>query len=134
LRLRFVPDFFKAAKINFFLPQDDALEAWRINNNGYKPQKFMVNIYAYLSQNPPGEKLTYGPVGGLFTRSVTQLPEAMGYVTKSRSNAAGTRACTTNTCITSAVDMGENGIGFGNEHSAQWVYSIKKTILFGWSL
>ncbi|TLD72869.1 alpha/beta hydrolase [Phragmitibacter flavus] len=125
--------FFEATpKTNFFLETDSALAVWETNNQLFKPNEFIIHAYAYRPGFPVGEKLIYGVVGASLasSRIVTQLSEAMGYVTKSRTKAAGTRACTTNTCITSAVNMGVGGFNFGDEHSAQWVYSIQKNYYF----
>ena len=64
-------------------------------------------------------------------RPVTSVPEAMGYVTKSRTRAAGVRQDTGGSII-SFVDMGAgtDGFQFGYEHSAEWVYPIRATYPF----
>ena len=63
------------------------------------------------------------------SRIVTALPEAMGYVTQSRSRPAGA-VPNVNGSVVSNIDMGENSFGFGKEHSAEWVRSIQKTYPF----
>jgi hypothetical protein len=65
--------------------------------------------------------------GILSTRVVNKIPEALAYVTRSRSGTAG---------MTSAVQgtvqerVGMYQFGFGSEHSAQWNFRFQKTYLF----
>jgi hypothetical protein len=115
--------------VSFGLGPDRALGAWDANNQFFKPQVFGDGTYyVYAPNNPPGTKLEYlnwTP----FPRFVSSVPEAMGYVTSSRSRAAGGRPETQGS-VSSFVNMGVNGFEFGNEHSAQWAYSIQKTYPF----
>jgi hypothetical protein len=53
----------------------------------------------------------------------------MGYVTRSRSRAAGAREDTAGS-VASFVNMGVGGFEFGNEHSAEWDYSVQRTYPF----
>lgn len=57
------------------------------------------------------------------------MPEAMEYVTESRTRAVDSRQ-DTGEGVVSFVNMGTKGFEFGNEHSAEWVYSIQKTYPF----
>jgi len=59
------------------------------------------------------------------------LEEAMAYVTKSRSRAAGAELKTRGS-IASYIYMGSGGggFGFGSEHSAEWIYDIQQTYPF----
>jgi hypothetical protein len=86
------------------------------------------SLYLYTPNNPPGTKLQYLnwiPI----PRFVTSVPEAMGYVTRSRTRAAGARQDTEGSVV-SLVNMGQGGFEFGDQHSAEWVYSIQKTYPF----
>lgn len=115
--------------VNFSLPNDYALGQWSENNKLFKPQVFADGTYyVYAPNNPPGTKLEYlnwTP----YPRFVTSMPEAMGYVTKSRTRAAGARQDTGGSVV-SFVNMGVGGFEFGAEHSAEWMYSIQKTYPF----
>jgi len=59
-------------------------------------------------------------------RQVTAIPEAMGYVTQSRSRAAGAELGTKG-CISSYEDMTP---WFNKAHSAQWRWNNQSTHLF----
>ena len=68
-------------------------------------------------------------------RAVTALPEAMGYVTKSRTRAAGADLRTSGSINGGFQDMSDWGpnashSGFGETHSAQWRWSNQSTCLF----
>jgi hypothetical protein len=121
--------------INFSLPQDYALGQWSANNAFFKPQRIDLpagKFYEYRSNAPVGSKLMLGEQGGEPShdlRAVASVPEAMGYVTKSRTRAAGARQDTGGSVV-SFVNMGVGGFGFGDEHSAEWVYSIQATYPF----
>jgi pimeloyl-ACP methyl ester carboxylesterase len=121
--------------VNFSLGPDRALVSWEANNLLFKPQVFGFSgdkAYDYSASRPLGQKLSLGILGeGTWheLRPVTSLPESMAYVTRSRSKAAGGRP-ETGGSVSSFVNMGVNGFEFGNEHSAQWVYSIQKTYPF----
>jgi hypothetical protein len=49
----------------------------------------------------------------------------MGYVTQSRTNAAGGRLDTGGSVSKPVVDMAR--FGFGSEHSAEWEFTIEQT-------
>ena len=123
--------------VNFSLPQDYALGKWNANNAFFKPQGIDLpsgKFYQYSSGAPAGSKLMLGERGGEPNRDlrpVTSVSEAMGYVTKSRTRAAGVRQDTGGSVI-SFVDMGAGagGFQFGDEHSAEWVYPIRATYPF----
>jgi hypothetical protein len=124
--------------VNFSLPQDYALGVWSANNRFFKPQKVDLpsgKFYEYRSGAPAGSKLMLGEQGGDINyrdlRPITSVPEAMGYVTKSRTRAAGVRQDIGGSVI-SFVDMGAGtgGFQFGDEHSAEWVYPIRATYPF----
>ncbi len=118
--------------VNFALPADSALGQWSANNQFFKPQLLApVSInphnYAYHPFAARGRKLTYE--GILSVRYITSLPEAMGYVTQSRSRAAGAKESTGGS-VKSFVNMGEGGFNFGTEHSAERDFTIQKTSPF----
>jgi alpha-tubulin suppressor-like RCC1 family protein len=113
--------------VNFSLPADYALGQWSANNEFFKPQSFINHNYYYRSFNPPGRKLTYE--GFTTVRLITSVPEAMAFVTQSRSAPAGTKLSTAGS-VGSFVNMGQGGFNFGTEHSAEWVYDMQKTFPF----
>jgi hypothetical protein len=120
--------------VNFGLENDYALRSWNANNQYFKPQAWGfggVKAYDYSPTMPVGHRLVLGELLGEATfrelRAVTSVSEAMGYVTRSRSWAAG-RKLALGGRVTCTVDMGP--WGFGEEHSAEWVYSIQKTYPF----
>jgi Big-like domain-containing protein/nidogen-like/alpha/beta hydrolase family protein DUF900/thrombospondin type 3 repeat protein len=115
--------------VNFSLPNDYALSQWSENNKLFKPQVFTDGThYFYASQGTVGHKLGYVPLTHDI-QYVTSQPEAMAYVTKSRTRAAGARQ-DTGGAVVSFVNMGLGGFEFGDEHSAEWVYTTHKTYLF----
>ena len=115
--------------VNFSLGPDRALGAWDANNQFFKPQSFAdLSGYAYNPSNAVGSRLLYLSTF-LNVKVITSTPEAMGYVTRSRSRAAGGKP-ETGGSVGSFVNMGVGGFEFGNEHSAEWAYSIQKTYPF----
>ena len=115
--------------VNFTLPNDYALSQWSENNKLFKPQVFPDGThYFYSSQGTVGHKLGYVPLTDNIQYVISQ-PEAMAYVTKSRTRAAGARQ-DTGGAVVSFVNMGLGGFEFGDEHSAEWVYTTHKTYLF----
>jgi hypothetical protein len=110
--------------VNFYLQDDYALGQWSVNNEFFKPQSFVNFNYYYHPYESPGRKLTYE--GYVSVRPVTSVPEAMGYVTQSRSKAAGVEESIGGS-VGPSVNMGSNGFNFGTEHSAEWAYSIQRT-------
>lgn len=115
--------------INFGLGPDHALGVWDLNNQLFKPQIFLdLSHYQYMPENSVGRKLEYvGYSVSIIPRAVSSVPEAMGYVTQSRSHAAGAKGEIGNRVV-SYVDMGE--FGFEEEHSAQWVFSFQRSHQF----
>jgi hypothetical protein len=122
---------------NFGLPDDAALGSWIANNLYFKPE--MGTQYYYI----PAAINAYHTFPLAFRqndlsafRSVTSLSEAMGYVTKSRTRAAGADLRTGGKiAVENRVDMSSwgdnaNHSGFGNTHSAQWRWSNHSTELF----
>lgn len=146
-----------APAVNYYLPPDFAISVWEFNHEHNKPESiptfFTGRVWNYFPSfpnnvlgsnlisptnqlNSSGRKLWFdiqlgnanGPglslTGG---RVVTKLPEAMAYVTQSRSKPAGNSDIIGGS-VQSSVPM--DVYGFGSEHSAQWVYSIQKTFDF----
>ena len=64
-------------------------------------------------------------------RVVNKLPEALAYVTRSRSGTAGMTLAVQGT-VQERVGMYQ--FGFGSEHSAQWNFRFQKTFDFRTSL
>jgi hypothetical protein len=115
--------------VNFSLPLDAALGMWTENNKLFKPQFFAdLTCYVYEPEYGTGRKLQYHGWNPA-PRIVTSIPEAMAYVTQSRTRAAGARQDTGGSVV-SFVNMGRGGFEFGTEHSAEWVYSIQKNYSF----
>jgi hypothetical protein len=114
--------------INYYLPDDDALQTWIANQQINKPELFLNSAYAYDPNESSGSKLHYSE-GSIFQtrRNITRLPEAMGHVTKSRSHAAGALGHT-NGSISSKVGM--DSFGFEDEHSAEWNWSLSASYRF----
>ncbi len=118
---------------NFGLPDDQALDRWVSNNLYLKPQIVQLDwglpSYSY-SPNPlssPYYKLACNT--GLATvREITALPEAMAYVTKSRTRTAGadlrTRGCIIEENVVSMAAW------FNEIHSAQWRWNNQSTHMF----
>jgi hypothetical protein len=110
---------------NFGLPDDASLASWTLNNHDFKPQGALGYYYSTSPYNRP----TW------FTRTVTSRSEAMGYVTKSLTRTAGADLRTSG-IVTETQNMndwssvGNNHGGFGQEHSAQWMWNNQSTNLF----
>jgi len=108
---------------NFCLPADSALASWQDNQTLAKPQPFTLSSYYYdRFRSGSTHHLFYGVngIGGSFGsgRDVTELAEALAYVTQSRSNAAGATLETAG-CVDGVVNL-NNEFGFADEHSAEW--------------
>ena len=114
--------------VNFSLPNDSALGHWSTNNKFFKPQVFGNGTYYSYAPNATGPKIKYLDWSP-YPRTVTSVPEAMGYVTQSRTRAAGARQDTGGS-VGSFVNLGAGGFEFETEHSAQWAASIQKTYPF----
>jgi hypothetical protein len=123
----------KPEVFNFGLPDDSALGSWSANNLYFKPNnQYLYTENSILQPFPLVYQAT--PVSSF--RSVTAVPEAMGYVTKSRTRTAGADLRTSGKIAAgNKIDMsswgtGTNHSGFGNTHSAQWRWSNQSTELF----
>ena len=118
--------------ISFSLPNDSALGTWSANNQYFKPQSFADGSeYKYYTTFPADSRLRFYPDPSNKYRLVTSVNEAMGYVTQSRSRAAGVKYSEkTIGSISSCVNMGAGGFEFGTTHSAEWMWSIQKTYPF----
>jgi hypothetical protein len=114
--------------INYYLPDDDALQSWIANQQINKPEIFFNSAYVYDPAETPGNKIYYSE-GAIFQarRNITRLPEAMGYVTKSRSHAAGAVG---NTNGSISLKIGMDSFGFEDEHSAEWNWSLASSYRF----
>jgi hypothetical protein len=108
-------------RINYYLPKDEALASWVLNQEVNKPEWFIGSRYVYDQAETPGNKIYYKS-GGIFpTRSNVTLAEAFGHVVRSRSDAVGAVG-NANGSISSKVGM--DGFGFGSEHNAEWNWSL----------
>lgn len=122
-------------KFNFGLPQDSALGSWTANNLYFKPDHEGSYYYQEVPQPPNiSYKLFQAPPNGINPREVTNLPEAMGYVTKFLTRAVGADLRTQGS-IQGFQDMSGWGpsashSGFGDTHSAQWRWNNQSTCLF----
>ena len=116
----------------FGLPNDQALEKWSLNNLYFKPNvQYLYEDYSILKPFP----LVYQATPFSSFRSVTGVPEAMGYVTKSITRAAGSDLRTVGSMNDRCQDMSNWGpnashAGFGKTHSAQWRLNNQSTHLF----
>jgi hypothetical protein len=110
---------------NFGLPEDSALGSWSANNLLFKPNtQYLYTENSILQPFP----LVYQAAPVSSFRSVTAVPEAMGYVTKSRTRAAGADLRTNGVIAAgNKIDMGN---WFNKTHSAQWRWSSHSTELF----
>jgi hypothetical protein len=123
--LKGMPEGLKMPRIfNFGLPNDDALGTWSANNKYFKPDV----KYDYLASwqfltNP----LAYQQDYFSSIREVTDLSEAMGFVTQSRSRTAGADLRTTGSINKGFEDMTK---WFNTTHSAQWRWSNQSTYPF----
>jgi pimeloyl-ACP methyl ester carboxylesterase len=116
--------------VSFGVNADAALGMWDANNKFFKPQVFPnLEHYQYIPANPAGEKLQYASYSLLTPlRNVTSVAEAMGYITQSRSRAAGGTPEARGSISPPFVDLAT--FGFGTEHSAEWGFTIQKTYPF----
>jgi hypothetical protein len=123
---------------NFGLPNDAALAQWSANNKFFKPETSALgtgipHYYSYL-QEPLSSQYKLQYFSGT-TRQVTSVPEAMAYVTKSLTRAAGADLRTKGAINNGFHDMNSwapesNHGGFGSTHSAQWRWNNQSTNLF----
>ncbi len=112
---------------NFGLPNDQSLGSWSANNAYFKPEHLRNYYYDDYPMPMTTFRLFHNPFKNNF-REVTALPEAMAYVTQSRSRAAGAEMGTGG-CIAekNRVDMSD---WFDKIHSAQWRWNYLSTRLF----
>ncbi len=108
---------------SFVLSDDSALSNWRLNNRLFKP--YLNYLYTENSILQPFP-LVHQPFPLSPFRPVTGLNEAMGYVTKSRTMAAGAELRTAG-----SIDDTQDMSGwFGTTHSAQWRWSNHSVHMF----
>ena len=118
--------------INFYDANDSALDAWRTNNQRFRPQPPFLHLagsYFYHANNPPGEKLglTFFASVGRFVRTSA---EAMAYVDASRSLTVGAEGRTAGSInLAASVDSDAN-FGFGSDHGAEWNFGIQRAASF----
>jgi hypothetical protein len=112
-------------RINYYLPNDDALQTWIVNQQINKPDG-IFDAYHYDPFETPGNKIFYAEYAKV-RRNVTSLAEALGHVVRSRSHAVGAVGYA-NGCISSKVGM--DGFGFEDEHSAEWNWSLTGSYKF----
>lgn len=126
------PDGPGTAITNFYLVNDFALRSWDVNNMLNKPNNPVANLgtplYAYIQSVPKLSKnetrlYKYQSLSSVNVHNVDDLNEAMAFVTKSRSHAAGRvpNIAGSVSASVSLADYGEND----SEHSAEWVWSIQ---------
>ena len=117
---------------SFGLPNDQCLGKWSLNNLYFKPNaQYLYEDYSILKPFP----LVYQATPLSPFRSVTGVPEAMGYVTKSITRTAGSDLRTVGSINGRCQDMSNwgpnaNHSGFGKCHSAQWRWNNQSTHLF----
>lgn len=117
----------KANIINFYLASDDALDAWRLNNEFFRPQIFYsisqnYHGYTYQDWNAPGEKLFIRFIISP-TRYLTQMEESLGYAAKSSTYSVGAEGATGGS-VAGSVNLG--GPGYEDEHSSFWKFNLQK--------
>lgn len=130
--ITYYPDGPETAIINFYLANDFALRSWDVNHMLNKPNNSVANfgtpLYSYV---PSASTLSgnetrlyrYMSLSSSSVYNVKDLNEALAFVTKSRSHAAG-RVPNIAGSVSSNVSLagyGEND----SEHSAEWVWSIQ---------
>jgi pimeloyl-ACP methyl ester carboxylesterase len=113
--------------VNFYNFNDDALEAWDINNTLYKPNRLITatQSYGFEPSYEVGQRCTL--VGLLTARLVLDPHESMAFVASSRTLVAGREQ--TAGAIDSDVDLNAT-YDFGNQHSPQWQWRIQRLKAF----
>lgn len=117
--------------INFFLPEDDALGKWALNNATMKPMGDGFTGYRYVPQNVPAHR-AYFSLGPDLYRYIRDQHEAMAFLTASRTKAVGADGRTAGS-IDDQVDM-DAAYGFGDTHSAEFEWNYQRTHEFYWDL
>jgi hypothetical protein len=110
---------------NFCLRDDTALKGWLTGNAFFKADNF--KFYYYEENSGLTQYKLYFNPAPKYIKNVTSVPEAMGYVTQSRSLPAGTDFEAGGSINDGIVSMNS---WFGTTHSAQWRWSNQKTHLF----
>ncbi len=122
-----------ARLVNFYLEGDSALAdenfGWVANNRKYKPESFNLGTtgYDYDPDRPDGTKV-YINFLTEFGRHLRLFPESASYATASRTKTVGADRRTEGV-INDKVDMNAR-YGFGETHSAEWLWRIQKTDRF----
>jgi hypothetical protein len=122
-----------ARLINFYLTNDSALAdenfGWVGNNRSYKPESFNLGTtgYDYDPERAAGTKflITFALD---FGRHLRLFQESAAYATASRTKTVGADGRTAGS-ISDKVDM-DAEYGFGETHSAEWLWRIQKTDRF----
>jgi hypothetical protein len=121
--------------INFYLPDDSALFAWRPNNILLKPLRSFTFKYGYNGAAADGERqrITHHAadlIGAQThpTRFIRSFYESVAYCTFSKTKTAGADGRTAGS-ISDSLNMNEE-YGFDTTHSAEWQWRIQKTNKF----
>ncbi len=119
--------------VNFFLPDDSALKLWQINNATLRPHQWLEGNtdnagYRYIRTAAAGQKLRVlrdaAPVTG--TRILDVTPESRAFAVQSPSLTVGADGRTGGSItVSQSIDM--TGYGFGDVHSAEFLFSIQQT-------
>lgn len=122
--------------VNFFLPKDSALSLWQINNATLKPHQWPEGNtdnagYRYIRNEAAGQKLRVvrdaAPVTG--TRTLDATPESRAFAVQSPSLTVGVDGRTAGPLnLDESTDL--TSYGFGNVHSAEFLFSIQQTCDF----
>jgi hypothetical protein len=120
--------------VNFYNFQDDALEAWDINNAGlvienfpdlpaFKPNRNITatQSYGYTPTFTQGQRCSL--VGFLTARQVLDPHESMAFVSRSRTLTVGRES--TDGSVDVNHDLND-AYAFGDDHSAQWNQAIQE--------
>ena len=123
--------------MNFYLPNDSALQAWLINNSNHKPQVYFArpdsdtilfgdHAYKYWSTESSGRKL-FLTFEAARPRYLESLDESLAYAARSSTRVVGAEGAASGS-IQNRIDMTD--YDFGNIHSAQWEFGIHATTSF----
>ncbi|MFD2159825.1 alpha/beta hydrolase [Rubritalea tangerina] len=113
--------------VNFFLRNDEALEAWETNNSIFKPQRYgatRLTGYYYDRSQAQGMRLGIN-FWSSRDRFLRAFHEAAALATASRTRTVGAEG-RTGGAVNESVDMGTL-YGFGSTHSAQWKWRCQYT-------
>ena len=98
---------------------------WRFNNNLFKADRANNYFYDEFPEPMTSYRLFHNPLQNKI-REVTQLPEAMGYVTKARTLSVGA-ALDTGGAVKDSQNMTS---WFNKTHSAEWRWRTQITHVF----